>query len=238
MLISHKYKFIFIHNPRTGGTNVTRALLPFLGEDVIQATHGFPYNNHMSASDLWKRIPPDIWRDYFIFVFVRNPWDKMVSHYHYFSQTYDMEQILPNFHVQFNETFSSFNEWLLHFYQGEKKRNWRDYFNYFASGILRQEGMTYRMWVDAGRLSYFGNARVILDSRGNPLVDHIGRFENLVGEFDAICERMHISAALSNRNRNKSNHGAYGSYYTEETAAIVGDFFKEEIELFGYHFHQ
>ncbi len=35
--------------------------------------------NHMTATDLRRRIPPDIWATYTKFAIERNPWDKVVS---------------------------------------------------------------------------------------------------------------------------------------------------------------
>lgn len=71
MLLSHKYKFIFIHIPKTGGTSVKDALLPF--SDMI---YSMPWK-HRTAK-YWKPNFP-FWDDYFKFAFVRNPWDRMVS---------------------------------------------------------------------------------------------------------------------------------------------------------------
>ena len=40
------------------------------------------FYNHMAASLVQKRIPTKIWRSYFKFCVERNPWDKVLSHYH------------------------------------------------------------------------------------------------------------------------------------------------------------
>lgn len=41
------------------------------------------FYNHMSAAEIRARIAPGVWRDYFKFCFERDPWDKVVSYYHY-----------------------------------------------------------------------------------------------------------------------------------------------------------
>lgn len=77
MLISHRFKFIFIHIPKTGGTSVQLALKPFAddGEE-------YGLNSHATALDA-QRALPEIFNSYFKFAFVRNPWDLEVSMYQY-----------------------------------------------------------------------------------------------------------------------------------------------------------
>jgi len=71
-MISHKYKCIFIHIPRTAGTAIEKWIC---GEDwwyVEKET------KHLLASQA-KKIYQPYWDRYFKFSFVRNPWDRMVS---------------------------------------------------------------------------------------------------------------------------------------------------------------
>src|SRR5436189_1581156 len=40
------------------------------------------FYRHMPASEVQKRIPAEVWNSYFKFCAERNPWDKVLSHYH------------------------------------------------------------------------------------------------------------------------------------------------------------
>jgi hypothetical protein len=40
------------------------------------------FYNHMPASEIRNRVPAQIWESYFKFCVERNPWDKVLSHYH------------------------------------------------------------------------------------------------------------------------------------------------------------
>lgn len=66
-------KFIFVHINKTGGSSIEKALaLPF---------------EHRTALELIDQIGRTKWDRKFTFSVVRNPWDKVVSHYHYRVQT-------------------------------------------------------------------------------------------------------------------------------------------------------
>ena len=71
-MINHKYKCIFIHIQRTGGTSIERTIQ---GEDQWNKLHR---TKHILASTA-KEIYADYWNDYFKFSFVRNPWDRIYS---------------------------------------------------------------------------------------------------------------------------------------------------------------
>lgn len=87
-IVSNKYKFIFIHIPKTGGTSIAEpaygesgegALIPYLGDsDIVNF-------GHIRAAGLKERMGAQ-WDQYFKFCFVRNPWDRLISLYHYFIQ--------------------------------------------------------------------------------------------------------------------------------------------------------
>lgn len=71
MLLSHKYKFIFIHIPKNGGTSIKAALSPYADKE-----YEMPYKHRKSK---YWRDHLKCWNEYFKFVFVRNPWDRMIS---------------------------------------------------------------------------------------------------------------------------------------------------------------
>lgn len=102
VLISHKYKFIYIKNKKVASTSVESFFQKFcidpnskynISEStdeiiskygIIGAREGGKFNkwkNHINANDILKEIGNDKFNSYFKFCIVRNPYDKMVSKY-------------------------------------------------------------------------------------------------------------------------------------------------------------
>ncbi len=62
--------FIFIHINKTAGTSIGNAI-------------GLPIKHHRTAREVIASIGKDKWNTAYKFTLVRNPWDKVVSHYEY-----------------------------------------------------------------------------------------------------------------------------------------------------------
>ena len=93
MIISDKYKYIFIRPQKVGGTSVLRALpkphrrFEKDNKQWIQKQTGRsmdPY--HIPAEHVAQLIPEDKLNEYFKFSIVRNPYDRIVSLYHYLTR--------------------------------------------------------------------------------------------------------------------------------------------------------
>jgi hypothetical protein len=90
MVIIHDLKTIFIHVQRTGGSSVTKLFHRFYQYRMnIVSQHG----NYLSEDARFIHK----YSDYFIFGFVRNPWDRMLSWYSLIHQedalTFDEERV-------------------------------------------------------------------------------------------------------------------------------------------------
>jgi hypothetical protein len=99
MIISHGRKYIFVHAPKTGGTSMALALEAramkddiMLGDTPKAVKRRRRLKDVKAAGRLWKHstladidgiVSPTQIEDLFTFTLVRNPWDRMVSYYHW-----------------------------------------------------------------------------------------------------------------------------------------------------------
>ena len=93
MIISHKYRFIFVKCEKTAGTSLEVYLSQHCADDDIvtpigphvephRARNHEGFYNHIPAADIRDRVDRVIWVTYTKFCVDRNPWDKTLSHYH------------------------------------------------------------------------------------------------------------------------------------------------------------
>lgn len=93
MIISHKYKFIFIKTRKTAGTSIESYLSQYCGNkdiltpvyppvEIHKPRNSNGFNNHMLASNVREIVGSEIWDNYYKFCVERNPWDKTLSYYH------------------------------------------------------------------------------------------------------------------------------------------------------------
>lgn len=93
MIISHRYKFMFFACGKTG-THSVEALLDKYhdGHEIIEQVdqeleklrlkYSRPFTlKHVRPGFVRNIVDPEIWNTYFKFVFVRNPWDWVLSNY-------------------------------------------------------------------------------------------------------------------------------------------------------------
>lgn len=120
MIISHKYKYVFIELPRTGSTVIANELCRYYGGQTV-------LNTHATYRDFLKHYP-DL-KHYYAFSSIRNPLDKTVSVYFKLKSYYKDNivfkrpgrQIL-NFYMKKRRNFvfktnASFSDFFLKFYK-------------------------------------------------------------------------------------------------------------------------
>ena len=73
MIISHKYKYLFVELPRTGSTAISRELRQYYDGSPI-------LHKHATYNDFLKSASPEE-KKYFVFAGIRNPLDDAVSLY-------------------------------------------------------------------------------------------------------------------------------------------------------------
>ena len=78
MLICHAPAFVFVHVPKTGGSSITAALRDGLTQTYSGRAVGQETHQHFTY-ERTRAMFPAVTDAHFSFLFVRNPWDRMVA---------------------------------------------------------------------------------------------------------------------------------------------------------------
>jgi hypothetical protein len=216
-MLSHEFKCIFVHVPKTAGQSIEHIFLDKLGLNWGQRSHlllrpnddpekGPPRMAHMIVEEYLRcgYVTQPQFDTYFKFGFVRNPWDRVVSSYKFrgFSKQMDFKTFV---------------------FDHMPQPGWTTLFRHFSP-----------------QYNYFYN------EKGECLVDFIGRFENLQNDFDIACEELgipnkklpHVNKAKDAVTEQDLRHTFrhYTEYYDDETKQKVDSIYNKDIFEFGYEF--
>lgn len=204
--IDHQNKYIFIHIPKTAGTSVRSALKTADFPHKSEGTRWI-YHKHTPALTIKRNISNSIWDSHFKFAFVRNPWDLMVSSYHWWlrkGKLFDKSTAQKATQV---EQCSDFKEFL-----------------------LSDFGSTHINEFEAKDLSHW-----LCDENGEIIVDFVGKVENLERDLEYVFNQLGTSCPKL-KVRNASQRDIYQKYYDRETKENIENRFKWTIETFNYEF--
>jgi len=216
MLLSLRYKFLFVHIPKTGGTSIRVALRRYKWKDPyriplfllsrLSSVTGHrlacKLPRHAKAVAAYEMLPREVYRALFKFAFVRNPWDLQVSSFH---------------HIQRERP---------HLLKGIT-----DFESFLRNKLNAERGYVYHFDVSIEPQSDY-----VVDMHRNLIVDFIGRYERFESDFEEACNRIGVPCPRIPHRRGAMDRSAYRTYYNDATAQLIADHFKSDIEMFGYCF--
>jgi hypothetical protein len=223
MLISERYRFIYIGIPKTGTRSAREALCALEGRNLEDNKLYLPPGhkesiNHATARQT-RELNREIWDLCFKFAVVRNPWERVLSWY---------AGLAPE------KKGGTFDSWLFDYFRnragGPVSAKRRYDMDAFPKKVSREELVDY--WRDF----LLPCAEWVTDESGNVIVDYIARFETLTQDWEVICGKIGIAAPLPHAN--KSRHLHYSAYYTDEMADFITHRYGKDIEMFGYRFER
>ncbi|MBW2172233.1 MAG: sulfotransferase family 2 domain-containing protein [Deltaproteobacteria bacterium] len=102
-MISPKHECIFVHIPRTAGSSIENILWPG-PRSVSELWGGVVEKNlnkyqtgglqHLFAEHVRMEVGSNTFNQYFKFSFMRNPWDKAVSQFHYMRERKNLRKFI------------------------------------------------------------------------------------------------------------------------------------------------
>jgi len=163
-------KYVFIHIPKCAGTSIHRALSNLHDSRSVPIGTRM-YHKHSKASDV-RRILGPAWDQAFKFSFVRNPWDLMVSSYHWWlTRACNFPSLGP--HASKIRQMGSFSSFIRS--------------DYGLRMINEQDGRDLLDW---------------LCEDGKLIVDFVGKYETLEEDWRQICTELGVvPITLTTENR-------------------------------------
>jgi Sulfotransferase family len=216
MPVSHSHKTIFVHIPKTAGTSIEAVLgmhgnkqdigvVPYFNQELDHEHLYGRQMQHMTAQAIRTVLNNDaLFDSYFKFTVVRNPWDRLVSALAWTDQKWVRGEEL---------TISGFD-----------------------SQVRQLHDLLVTARTEPVQLPHYlyPQSLYIFDAARRPLVNFIGRYENLAADWRVICDKLGLSIELPGRM--KSHHRDYREYYSPETRQRVADMYALDINLFQYEF--
>ncbi len=233
MIISHKHKFIFMKTRKTAGTSIQTALTDICGPDDIISSDidtvgrnedkscwdGHP---HPHLWDVRNLVGEEIFNSYFKFAFIRNPFDVTVSRFFW--------NIKGKGQKGYELTKDGFNKWVDE-YTSQFIFHKAEYFPinlvypFLYSHNFVNPNTFERIGPDIRQLAFD--------------VDFVGRFENLVDDFDYVCNKLGLGKiGLPQKKTGMRDKRDFREMYTDESMKKVENVFAEDLLTLGYSFQQ
>ena len=212
---------IFIHIPKNAGMTIRHS--PYLKDKILVAGASLHKNtlytkqlgdtmasfgdHHGNEHSRWRDLNPDYTRKYKAFAIIRNPWDRVVSRYFFAKKVIEVEKKVPASYAD----VTSFEAFL------EERHKW---------------GHKDFMWHRAVR-GWYPAVDHVTDLQGDLVCDIIS-YENYNQD---LCDYFNLTEMSRARNVTALNSGSYMDMYTSQTIQIIGDWYKKDIDTFGYDFN-
>jgi hypothetical protein len=219
MIVSHKYKFIYLRTEKTASTSLSTALEEILdtGDFVARPFQAkwvkrlpkspgalkrhlplmFGLHTHASASQARMVLGRKIFDSYYKFSVERNPWERQLSLYTQRIHKEEKHKTVENFDTDMRDWF-----WRARYYT--RLKNWPIY------------------------------------AIGDQVVaDHVIQYHDLETGLRHVFDQIGIESTIELprfRTSPSGERAPYARYYSAATRDLVANWYEREIKAFGYSF--
>jgi hypothetical protein len=188
----------FIHNFKVAGSSIMSILRQYRGKD-----------NNLNKREIKKKK--------FVVVFVRNPYDRVVSGYHHLikgSKNCNTDVFLNGMYKEF----------------------WRFHGKFWPGISFKKFVKSVHSIPDRKANPHFiSQYSFLTNKKGELIPDFIGKFENLEEDYKKAMKKIGIKNPPKLPQKNKSKRKKdWREYYDKETKKLVYERYKKDFELFGY----
>jgi len=192
-------KLIYYKPGKCAGTSIFRTILQPMGDWIVKKDDGREFGQWI------KDITDEEMDKYFSFIFVRNPFSRLVSAWN--------DTLRPRGHTDFKKFVKE------DVFRGSGYRGRRSYHRDIPTQLHFQ--------------TQSGLVEVPDGSKNN--LNFIGKVENINDDWEELCSKIHIPHVPMVHAKNKRHeYGNYKDYYDEETIELVSDMYRRDLQIFNY----
>lgn len=228
MIISHKYKFIFIKNVKTAGTSIEIFLSQICGKDDI-------------ITPIYPHVEPHFARNY------KGYWNPFPELYFYKLRGIKFE--FKNFikKIKFYNHIPA-----LRIKNRISKHIWNDYYKFcvernpFDKTLSHYHMINHNSDGNKTLEEYFKDRNFCVnyyryaDYNDNIFVDEVIKYESLIDELDVLFRRLGIpfngSLGVKAKSSYRKDKKPYQEFFTKKQVNVIRKVFQKEIAIHNYQF--
>ena len=189
-MINHEHKFIFIHIPKCAGMSIGKTLTELTKPKDDEPHYGTKWN-YSGFKIHHDEFDEKIWKEYFVFTFIRDPIDRLLSQYFYrdFLYHHEFEYAVKNMKGLFSQRYG-----------------YREPGTHPTNGSIMDIADYYGEWIHyPGQRGFLqGQYSNGIDKR--PYIDFYGKYETLQEDFDYVCEKVGLpKTELPHHNKSEND---------------------------------
>lgn len=189
-----RLKCIYVHIPKAAGVSINKALFGNYG------------GGHKTVHAYKRIFGPALFKQYYKFTFVRNPYSRLVSAYSFLKNG------------GFNKSDAAW-----------AAENISEYhtFDEFVDKWLNEENI----W---SYIHFKPQYSFVCDIDLKPEVDFIGKVETIDKDFNIACKALGVENNLSVYNKRNADNSHWKDYYSNYSFEKVADVYHHDFKIFNY----
>lgn len=249
MIIADRKKIAYIHIYKTGGSSITKLLMPHISENCQNTrtrTSGSHWRRtwhidnqmHSKFRDALSKIDASNinLEEYFKFTIVRNPYSWILSVWNNFYQSpmgNGKKTLVNNLKFGLGKITKKKLFTAQYFYEMYPDGSFNNFILFIDRTVRENPQLAQKIWGCSDQYSFIENDRDIK-------FDFIGKFETLEDDLKTIFDIVEgediatVPRETHGSDRNKEDRENYLKYYNDKSLEIVNRVFARDFEFFDY----
>ena len=215
---SDKYKIMYYSIPKVACTTIKTCIAKL--ENIDAKTLGVHHRNPAIKRLTMREANVELYKNYYRFSFVRNPWDRLFSCYK--NKIYDPPRFFPKSNAYHNEK-GEFKDFIRRYGDlGFRNMEFEDFVDFVVEipdHLCDPHFLPQHYFLDIERINF------------------LGRFENFRSDILKVLEKISVVSNLTDiisEKKQSSSPGSYKDAYDNRTIDLVAAKYAKDIQLFNY----